>query len=397
MRTPLTVFLCLVIGTLVTACGGGSSHSSGTPNSSAITVDKGLTGAGPNLLMTNVTICVPSVSQCQAVSNVIVDTGSSGLRLMASAVPSIIGVLPVVTAGSGGVVGECTQYNGGYLFGSVRTADVKLAGEGASAVPLQIIGDSALPNVPAACSGTGISLNTVQALNANGILGIGPQGQDCGAGCVSGTDPAGVVAYYDCKDIAACAPVGVPTAQQVSNPVMSFSGNDRNGVIISLPSVPASGSAAVQGTLVFGIGTQADNTISTFQNLLTTDGRGGLQSVQYNGTSLPGAITTGANRLRFPDTTIATCASDATLFCPAAPLTASAIAVGGNGAQATITFGVTDPQAALGTQFALSQLAGPAQGSFTLGLPFFFGRTVAIAYPGVTTTVPAGTGPYIAF
>jgi hypothetical protein len=48
---------------------------------------------------------------------------------------------------------------------------------------------------------------------------------------------------------------------------------------------------------------------------------------------------------------------------------------------------------------AFPQLAGTLPpgnaGSFDLGLPFFYGRRVAIAVQGAMTTV--GTGPYIAF
>jgi hypothetical protein len=48
---------------------------------------------------------------------------------------------------------------------------------------------------------------------------------------------------------------------------------------------------------------------------------------------------------------------------------------------------------------AYPELAGtlPAgnAGSFDFGLPFFFGKRVAVVVQGATTTV--GTGPYIAF
>jgi hypothetical protein len=47
----------------------------------------------------------------------------------------------------------------------------------------------------------------------------------------------------------------------------------------------------------------------------------------------------------------------------------------------------------------LPELAGALPsgnaGSFDYGLPFFYGRRVAVAVEGSTTTV--GTGPYIAF
>ena len=78
----------------------------------------------------------------------------------------------------------------------------------------------------------------------------------------------------------------------------------------------------------------------------------------------------------------------------------SATLQGASGTSITESFSVANAQAqvtAEPTFTAFPELAGtnPAPGSFDWGLPFFYGRRVATAIEGYTTS--AGTGPYIAF
>ncbi|MCX7226770.1 MAG: DUF3443 family protein, partial [Burkholderiales bacterium] len=79
----------------IAACGGGSSTPAKLPtvevpagnNAIAVTVDRGPTGNNVNRLYTSVTICEPgSSSQCQTINHVLVDSGSTGLRLLASVI-----------------------------------------------------------------------------------------------------------------------------------------------------------------------------------------------------------------------------------------------------------------------------------------------------------------------
>src|SRR5512142_3556104 len=93
------------------ACGGASPNRSlkeGGPNVVPISV----TGTGCsasayfNEPCVSVTVCVPGTSQCQTVPNVLLDTGSTGLRVFKQAVTL---PLPPVTAGSA-TLGECISY-----------------------------------------------------------------------------------------------------------------------------------------------------------------------------------------------------------------------------------------------------------------------------------------------
>jgi hypothetical protein len=81
-----------------------------------------------------------------------VDTGSFGLRVLGSALTVS---LPQQNDGTGSPVAECAQFVLSTTWGPVKTADVKLAGEAASSIPIQVIGDPAFSMVPASCSSHG--------------------------------------------------------------------------------------------------------------------------------------------------------------------------------------------------------------------------------------------------
>lgn len=67
------------------------------------------------------------------------------------------------------------------------------------------------------------------------------------------------VSTYECQT-AGCVVVGENLSQQVQNPVALFV-TDNNGVIIELPQVSAL-ATSVNGSLVFGIGTQSNNGVN---------------------------------------------------------------------------------------------------------------------------------------
>ncbi|PYV50770.1 MAG: hypothetical protein DMG92_06465, partial [Acidobacteria bacterium] len=71
-------------------CGGSGSHKAAINNNSApLVVNAGPANNYANGLFTTVTICAPGTSNCQAVSGVLVDTMSYGVRILASAIPSV--------------------------------------------------------------------------------------------------------------------------------------------------------------------------------------------------------------------------------------------------------------------------------------------------------------------
>jgi hypothetical protein len=212
--------------------------------------------------------------------------------------------------------------------------------------------------------------------------------------------------YFACS-ATSCTDTTVPDNQQVPNPVTHFAA-DNNGVIIVLPSVAAAGASDVTGSLIFGIDTQTDNASGT-ETVLTVGDNAEL-AMMFNGTTYANSfIDSGSNGIYFSDSSIATCtapANDPTsqivnFYCPANTLTLPLTIQGMNGTMTNnLTFMVGNAMTMLNTNFdAFPELAGtlPAgnAGSFDYGLSFFYGKRVAVAVQGATTS--AGTGPYIAF
>jgi hypothetical protein len=280
--------------------------------------------------------------------------------------------------------------------------DLQIAGEAANNLPMQLIGDSRFPTIPADCSGSGgIEEDTVATFGANGILGIGVLTQDCGSACVTTAEPA---AYYSCSSATACVATTVPLADQVQNPIAFFA-TDKNGSIIDLPSVAEEGAATVTGSLIFGIDTQSNNASGT-QTVLTLDPDFGYLTASFTGGTAAlsqSFIDSGSNAIYFNDNNIPQCAdaNDLGFYCPTSSLDLTVTLVGVNSVTSSVPF-IIDNAETLGTNdptfTAFPTLGGTFPGnslSFDYGLPFYYGRRVATALVGEKTSV--GTGPYVAF
>jgi hypothetical protein len=374
-------------------------------NSQPLTVDAGpqpQTFTAINEAFTSVTICLPNTTTCQTIDHVLVDTGSSGLRLLSSVLTL---PLPQQNDSSGNALDECQVFLDGYVWGAVSLADVSLGTEKAPSAEVQvIIPDSVSPPVPGSCSSrtTGPNKgNGVGALGANGILGVGLFQQDCGLACVPGAGSIPPV-YYDCP-ASGCNPTSATLAQQVPNPVTLFQ-PDNNGVMIFLPSVPSGGVGPISGSLIFGIGTQSNNALqnATVYTVPESGDNAGNITTTFNGVSYPNSfIDSGSGGIFFLDsatTGIPTCAGDNSLwYCPTtSPLRLSAISQGANGNLGIVNFSIENADQLLSTSnVAFSTLGGPQPASFDWGLPFFYGRVVFTAIANMST--PGGTGPYVAY
>ncbi|HMK84701.1 MAG TPA: DUF3443 domain-containing protein [Steroidobacteraceae bacterium] len=397
------------------ACGGGSgslssSTSSGTggsgpvaaaPNVVSVAVTGGPGNDNVNTLYTTLTVCKPGTSTCQTIDNIQVDTGSYGLRILSQALTLS---LPVTTTANGEALLECTEFLDGYSWGPLAEVDVKVSGESASSVAVQLIGDPRYPNVPAECaSGAPTAEDTVAAFGANGILGVGPFAQDCGTYCVDNIPSPAV--YYACSSSSACQGTTLALASQVQNPVTLFA-KDNNGTIISLPGVPAGGEASVSGSLIFGIDTESNNASGTVSVVpVTTEGPfSGLLTTDFNGQTLSASfVDSGSNAYYFDDSSIPECSSNSNsqsmpqFYCPASLQSLSAMFPLSSGRTVTVSFEAGNADELSASFTAFPDLAGtnPTSGSFDWGLPFFYGRRVLTAIQGYSTS--AGAGPYIAF
>ncbi len=313
-----SILLCLFVLLLVSGCGGGGSSSStskGSSNSSSQTTnvlslsvngstcDSSLIAASGGYIndpCVSVTVCTPGTSTCVTINSILLDTGSYGLRIFKQALGSVS--LTQVTAGSGSLV-ECVQYSDNTSdWGPVQIASVSLGNEPAVQVPIQVI-DSTFGAIPSSCGPPEYTPDTQPAVDGfNGILGVGPFIYDCGTTCVT----SNVGLYYTCSG-SNCSGTTVPLTNQVQNPVASLP-TDNNGLIVQLPEVAAGGAPSLTGSIVFGIGTQSNNspsgvtryTLDQYGNFITT-----FNGITYNDASNNPAsdggsfIDTGSNGLFF--------------------------------------------------------------------------------------------------
>ncbi|MFL9984347.1 DUF3443 domain-containing protein [Paraburkholderia sediminicola] len=415
----VTLLCAALLALLVSACGGGgsggsgSSSSSGTTSLSAgptvtntspspqvvaanavrVTVDSGVSNV-PNMPFVSITICAPGTSQCQTIDHILVDTGSWGVRVFASQLPASM-TLPQQKDASGNLVAECMQFFDGYTWGSVKLADLQIAGEKAASLPIQVV-DPKYASVPSDCASVGASRNTPGTLQANGILGIGVFKHDCGANCVQ---QAVAGTYYGCSGTT-CKSIPLAEALQVANPIPYFA-TDNNGSMLSLPTV-SGGAQSVSGQLVFGIGTQTNNSLGSAQVIGVSPSNGTFTTVQNGTTYSSSILDSGSTGLFFQTSAMPTCASpNSAYYCPVSTASLSAMIQGVNGTTSAVNFSVGNATTIAQTysgDSALPLLAGPAfvtSSIFDWGLPFFYGRNVYAAVEQQTT--PGGTGPYVAY
>jgi hypothetical protein len=386
---------------LLTACGGGGGGGSHPAESNvmSVIVDRGPTVSGNvNQPFVSVTICEPGNSaNCQTIDHVLIDTGSTGLRLVADAVSStVLAGLPSRQGGGGVDLMECQAFVSGYLWGSVRLADVKLGGLTASNLAIQVIGDPAAPTVPSDCSsrGGGYPMNSVEDLGAKGVLGIDAFVADCPACALASSLPV----YYNCPG-GTCITVQLAEAEQILNPVAALP-TDNNGILLTMPAVGTTGASNVSGSLILGVGTRSNNSLGSAK-VFDLDDYGELRT-WYKNTGYWSFFDSGSNGLFFPDATIAACTHLVGFFCPTPwPLALSgevAGAVTNNWTVIDFSVGNADTLLATYPNTAYSNLVGDWPGTtayFDWGMPFFYGRRVFFAIDGRST--PGGTGPYVAF
>jgi Protein of unknown function (DUF3443) len=436
-----------VVSGTTTPGGGGNS------NVQPIVVDAGpqpQSFVSANVPYTTVTVCAPGTTNCQTIDHISVDTGSEGLRLLSgvlnSAPITVTATSTQDTTKSGSValtatllplaannLNECLVFADGFVWGPVAAADISFPGataETAASTPVHIlIPATSTPAVPSTCmsqnpaGGAGNEGGSVMTFGSNGILGVGPFQNDCGAYCTSmdvGCGSSGQpCVYYTCSG-SSCSGVNLPVAQQVPNPVIFFAA-DNNGVLLQLPNVPAGGSQNPAGSMIFGINTEPNNNLSQANNVYQIPDTGGLAGTlitTYQGQAYNiSFLDSGSNGLYFLDsnhTGIPTCSGNSSgFYCPNNPAMVMATNQGqdanGNplGSSGPANFTIDNALNLFNSSnTAFSTLGGPYFMScgtgnnpacaFDFGLPFFFGKNVFTAIDGAPVS-GAPTGPFFAY
>ncbi|MEX3972002.1 DUF3443 family protein [Paraburkholderia caribensis] len=354
-----------------------------------------------NMPYVSVTFCAPGkqgASQCATVDHMLLDTGSVGVRVIASAFDaSFAGKLPMQTGASNDSTGkaaiaQCALFASGFTWGSMRAADVTIGKKTASGISIQLIGDSTFATwTPQDCSSRGRGLNTVKDLGANGIVGIGHMAQDYPEAASRALAPN----YYYCPTPWSCTPASVPLDRQTANPVTAFA-TDNNGTIIRLPALPSMGQLSVTGELVFGIGTRDNNALPAKATFLAVTDRG-MFSTSYKGRTMPSYLDSGSNALFLPDGTIPVTPDDTHWFAPSTTQSMSATLLSNTGnANSTIAFSIANSLNLFALGYAAhDNLGGYSSQQLMWGLPFFYGRNVYTALSGMKAGTQ--TGPYVAF
>ncbi len=401
---PVTTPVTPPASGIVSPMGCGTVTSTGSGNVTPLVVDgfpcaaAGTAGVAnfPEQPYISVKICAPgSTTNCQIIDHILVDTGSTGLRIADSALSSTLkAALPAVTNGSATTtVSECEQYVSSYVWGPVVNVDVSIAGKSATGTQMQIFGNSGF-SVPSACStpvGSTTPLtqtDSITSFGGNGLLGVSFSLLDYSS-------------YFDCPD----SGTGTCTQNNFSglpNIVYNFA-SDNNGVVITLPAVGASGSVTpVVGTLTFGVSTESNNTpVSTLFTLLND---GNLQDYTYatfqaevGGVWNSAYIDSGTDIAYFNDpgnSSLTACSNTNFngLYCPAT--TQSVIfnyanyTTGTPTSQGTFALSVIDPSLFNSNVIAFNNVAGPITNSTTassdiaLGFVTFFGHTNYILFSG---------------
>lgn len=366
------------------------SQPSGTPstsNSVSVQVNGGLQNTSLNIVTSSVTVCVPGTSNCKTVDNVQVDTGSTGLRILASALGSLN--LPSIPSSvSGQSVYECAQFADGFTWGGVASAEVVLGGERSQSIGVQVIEDNVSNSrVPSTCFNSGgTNISNATALGANGIIGVGLFLQDCGSSCASN---ARNEQYFSCVG-AICSSVAVPLSSQVSNPV-GFFAQDNNGVLLNIQGgMSAAGAVSQPGTLIFGIGTQANNALAGAVTISVPDSGNsvGTFTVTSGGNALSNSfIDSGSSILLFPST-IPKCADlQNAYYCPNSATSVTFTMIPNSSSTVTLSIDNADNLFKNHPEFyVFENVGGPtiainnSLNFVDFGIPFFIGRSVYTGY-----------------
>lgn len=383
------------------ACSGGGSGSSPTPSPTpsynppttvgymSVSVSPaGVCSGTVNIPCVSVTICNPnstsSATNCNTVPNVILDTGSFGLRVFKQFLSGV--TLPNVTY-NGTNVAECVTYGDNTQnWGPIINADVQLTVDATAVnIPIQEI-DSTFPGAnSASCSN---ATSSPSAFGSNGILGVGPVVYDTGP-------------YYGCSNGSCTIINTLPANSEVVNPVAMLSSDVyNNGVTIQFPTVGDNGANNITGSAILGVGTNPQNQIESGAQAYPSSASSGFpigMSVKFNGGNINGFLDTGSNLFFFNDSSLQTCSGAISIFyCPNSIILLTPENLSSSGIYTSTNVNIANANTILNTNnTAFSNIGADSastglNGFFDYGLPFFFGKTIYVGFDTKSSSIESG-------
>ncbi len=372
-----------------------TAASSSTLNQVPVTVEQYASVNYPTMNLPYVTVQVCHGSQCVSIDHVIVDTGSYGLRVRAD-FPGISALnLPAVTNGTVPVT-ECAQFLGGYMWGGVYQATVKVGGETtANPIPIQLVGGQYPFTPPGSCtSNAGTDIGNLDGIGGNGLLGVGVFLHDLSP-------------YYACASSPNTGSGNLALTSVVFNPVAAFS-TDNNGVVLNLSAVNSAGQPTASGTLTFGINTQPNNSLTTSYSVLPVPASGPdigdftASLTGQSGTYPDSFFDSGSNLYFIPLTGVPTNSNGDYNPQTLTTITGTATSFVNSSNTASLSFGLLDISSGLSNGDRAFNDSGTSNGatagSADFGLPYFYGHSIINGLNGAQVTQGSTpfTGPFYA-
>lgn len=383
------------------ACSGGGSSPSPSPSPSPsynpptttgyMNVSVSPTrscGGTVNIACVSVTICNPnstsSAITCTTVPDVLLDTGSFGLRVFKQFLSGV--TLPNVTY-NGDNVAECVTYaDNSQNWGPVVSANVQLTADATAVnIPIQEI-DRSFPGANSASCGNAAA--SPDSFGENGVLGVGPIVHDSGP-------------YYACGNGSCTTIKTLPLDSEVVNPVAMLSDPSyNNGLTLQFPTVGDNGASNVTGSAILGVGTNLQNQVGSGVQVYPSNGTSSFpigMPVQFNSSNINGFLDTGSNIFFFYDSSISKCSgNNSGYYCPSSSVLLTPANLSSSGNYVDTNVNIANANALFSTNnTAFSSVGYDSSGTglngfFDYGLPFFFGKTVYVGFDEKSSSIESG-------
>ena len=390
----LSMSRSFVVVPLAATLGAANTYAAATPQLAGNIVPVEVRQVAPmqyNKLFVDVTVCNAS-RQCRTVPDVLVDTGSVGLRLLRGALDGL--ELAPVTDPRGRPLSNWSSFGSGDLWGTMHLAQVRLGEVSTTrAIPIEVYDlpgrREKLPDGYA-----DVDTRPEIARMGNGILGISPHRHFPKGYYVKG-------AKTQMPGASRWLAVQVDATRQLTNPIARFPSPYDNGSVISLPEVDwTAGATRVQGWLGLGIGAATEALFPHGARIVSHDlDDNGQFAAAIGARRFPVLVDSGTNALSLDLSHLGVSrhARYASYYDAVAPTPIELAVRSGDDevklARPLYVGPTVKYLKAHSTHGALPMVVGWDDGQRSLsvlGLPFFYGRTVATGLRGTVNPFPQG-------